>query len=73
MLSNVRELNDEVEPITGLCFAPAESLPAGDVVLAQKIALETDELGALAIAKRFSSTSYPQVNYGWRRTRYGAS
>jgi hypothetical protein len=29
-------------------------LVPGDVMLAQKIALETDELAALAVAKRFS-------------------
>jgi hypothetical protein len=34
-----------------LCFAPKEQLVPGDVMLAQKIALETDEWGALAVAK----------------------
>jgi len=34
----------------GLCFAPVGSLVQGDVMLAQKIALETDEQSALAIA-----------------------
>ncbi|HET6207411.1 MAG TPA: hypothetical protein VFD98_11420, partial [Terracidiphilus sp.] len=32
------------------CFAPEGSLATGDVMLAQKIALETSELTALAIA-----------------------
>ena len=38
----------------GWCFVPNIYLVAGDVMLAQKIALETDELGALAVAKEFS-------------------
>jgi len=67
ILSNIRQLNTEGKPIAGLCFIPAESLPAGDVVLAQKIALETDERGALAVAKRFSSTSCPTSGHSWRR------
>ena len=37
----------------GRCFAPTGYLVAGDVMLAQKIALETDERGALAVANRF--------------------
>jgi hypothetical protein len=32
---------------------PTGNLVAGDVVLAQKIALETNETGALAVANRF--------------------
>ena len=34
-------------------FVPEGNLVPGDVMLAQKIALETDEQGALAIAKQF--------------------
>jgi len=37
----------------GRCFMPAGNLVAGDVMLAQKIALETNECGALAVAKGF--------------------
>lgn len=40
-------------PIVGRCFVPIGYLAAGDVMLAQKIALETDELGALAVANSF--------------------
>jgi hypothetical protein len=40
-------------PRVGLCFAPKGYLVAGDVMLAQKIALETDERGALAVANKF--------------------
>jgi hypothetical protein len=41
-------------PVTGWCFVPRGPLVAGDVMLAQKIALETDESGALAVAKNFT-------------------
>jgi len=37
----------------GLCFVPMGHLVPGDVMLAQKIALETNEVGALAVANRF--------------------
>ena len=37
----------------GRCFMPVGNLVAGDVMLAQKIALETNECGALAVAKGF--------------------
>jgi hypothetical protein len=34
------------------CFVPEGNLVAGDVMLAQKIALETNERAALAVAYR---------------------
>jgi hypothetical protein len=40
----------------GLCFAPVGPLVKGDVMLAQKIALETDEQSALAAANRVALT-----------------
>jgi hypothetical protein len=50
---NVYELDDVGRPRAGWCFVPSDNLVAGDVMLAQKIALETDERGALAVAKNF--------------------
>ena len=44
------------------CFGPEGHLPLGDVMLAQKLALETDEQAALAIANRNSGT-YPGSNW----------
>ena len=38
----------------GRCFMPVGNLVAGDVMLAQKIALETNECSALAVAKGFA-------------------
>ena len=52
--TNVHEIDDAGGPIIGWCFVPSEPLVAGDVMLAQKIALETNERGALAVANRFT-------------------
>jgi hypothetical protein len=52
--SNIVELDDNGHPIFGWCFIPRDTLVSGDVMLAQKIALETDELGALKIARNFA-------------------
>ena len=50
---NIRELDGAGCPCVGWCFAPKGYLVAGDVMLAQKIALETDERGALNVAHKF--------------------
>jgi hypothetical protein len=50
---NVYELDKKARPIRGWCFAPEGFLPAGDVMLAQKIALETDEEEAMEAAMPF--------------------
>jgi len=50
---NVYELDKKGRPFRGWCFAPKGFLPAGDVMLAQKIALETDEEGAMKVALPF--------------------
>jgi hypothetical protein len=52
---NVTQLDRSGKPICGWCFLPDGNLAAGDVMLAQKVALETDERGALAVANRFST------------------
>lgn len=54
MRTNVYELDDAGRPATGWCFAPKDDLVASDVMLAQKIALETDEKGALSVANNFT-------------------
>jgi hypothetical protein len=51
--TNVHEIDDTGRPIMGWCFVPSGHLVAGDVMLAQKGALETGELTALAVANRF--------------------
>ena len=50
--TNVHEIGDDDLPSVGWCFMPVGSLVAGDVMLTQKIALETYEYGALAVANR---------------------
>lgn len=62
-MSNVLELDEKMEPKVGWCFLPERAVAAGDVMLAQKIALETDEAAVLAIAHRFSPRvpSLPRV------------
>ena len=51
--ANVHELDDDGRPLIGCCFVPIGYLVPGDVMLAQKIALETNERAALAVANRF--------------------
>lgn len=51
--ANVYELDAAGRPRAGWCFVPKDYLVAGDVMLAQKIALETDERGTLAVANNF--------------------
>ena len=54
---NVVEIDEAGRVRAGWCFIPKACLVAGDVMLAQKIALETDERAALAIAKNFMPNS----------------
>ena len=50
---NVCEIDERGRRQQGLCFMPIGSLPSGDVMLAQKIALETCENEVRAVANRF--------------------
>ncbi|AWM02745.1 hypothetical protein [Bradyrhizobium amphicarpaeae] len=50
--ANIRELDRNGKEGIGWCFAPTGALVPGDVMLAQKIALETAEASTLAIANR---------------------
>lgn len=50
--ANIRELDRDGNEGTGWCFAPVGALVPGDVMLAQKIALETSETATLALANR---------------------
>ena len=63
---NVFEVDDAGWLKVGLCFMPSGELVAADVMLAQKIALETDEIGALAVAHRF----VPLASRVRRRSRF---
>jgi hypothetical protein len=50
---NVHQLDDKSAEVCGLCFLPQGGLVAGDVMLAQKVALETNEREALRVANVF--------------------
>jgi len=52
---NVEELDSEGKCVRKLCFHPRGPLVAGDVMLAQKIALELYELEALYVANVYPS------------------
>jgi hypothetical protein len=54
--ANIQELGPDDMPRTGWCFIPMGYLARGDVMLAQKIALETSECEALVVANQFPST-----------------
>jgi hypothetical protein len=61
-IMNIDELDSEGSRVAVWCFGPMGNLPLGDNMLAQKIALETDEQAALAVANR----GWPEL----RRGRY---
>jgi len=56
--ANVCEMGENGRPNIGLCFLPAGDLPIGDVMLAQKIALEASEGSALAVARKFTPSNF---------------
>ena len=63
---NIDELNERGVRMAVWCFGPEGHLPVGDVMLAQKIALETDEHAALAVANRsLQGASASSVRTGW--------
>jgi hypothetical protein len=51
-LMNVHELDEDGHAVARWCFTPTGNLAPGDVLLAQKIALETMEREALKVANR---------------------
>ena len=64
VVTNVHEMDGAGHSKVGWCFAPVGHLVAGDVMLAQKIALETNEAGALAAANAFLPRETPS-NMSW--------
>jgi hypothetical protein len=64
VVTNVHEMDAAGHSKVGWCFAPVGHLVAGDVMLAQKIALETNESGALAAANAFLPRETPS-NMSW--------
>jgi len=52
-VTNVHQIDEAGQPVRGWCFVPSGGLVAGDTMLVQKIALETNEQSTLAVANRF--------------------
>jgi hypothetical protein len=52
---NIHELDTDGDTVAQWCFAPEGKLATGDVLLAQKIALETMEQQVLALANTQAS------------------
>jgi hypothetical protein len=57
-VTNVYEIDDAGRPKVAWCFLPAGQLVAADIMLAQKIALETNEHNALKVANGFPPRLY---------------
>jgi len=51
-IGNIIELDERGGMVATLCFLPEGDLASGDIMLAQKIALEADELAAVRVANR---------------------
>jgi hypothetical protein len=58
---NIDQLDDRGRPRICYCLAMLDPLVPGDVMLAQKIALETEELAVLAVANRFTPKARPSM------------
>jgi len=56
-VTNVQELGADGVCVQVLCFSPRGHLPLGDVLLAQKVALELFESDALAVACRWPASA----------------
>jgi hypothetical protein len=65
--ANIEQLDARGEPVCRWCFVPEGGLVAGDVMLAQKIALETYESGALGVANRLTVMGNPRSTIGSNR------
>jgi hypothetical protein len=55
-VTNVQEVGTDGACVQVLCFSPRGHLPLGDVLLAQKVALEVFEGDALAVACRWPAS-----------------
>jgi len=53
-VTNVCEVDENGRLTMGVCFLPMGDLPIGDVMLSQKIALESSESHALGVARKFA-------------------
>ena len=63
-MTNVHEVDAAGRPKVGWCFMPVGHLVAGDIMLAQKIALETNEFGTTAVASSLPPKNAVSTLYG---------
>lgn len=70
--ANVEQLDIAGQPVCAWCFLPEGDLVAGDVMLAQKIALETDESHALSVAIKYAALRYRPAAWAltWNRVAH---
>ena len=57
-LMNIEQLDQNNRRVQLLCFTPRGRLPVGDIMLAQKIALELFETDVLRVANRSPAWDY---------------
>jgi hypothetical protein len=55
---NIEQLDESGRRVCGWCFLPKVRLAAGDIMLAQKVALELYELEALQVAHKIAATHH---------------
>ena len=70
-MSNVCEIKKRPPKDLGVCFGAVGELPIGDVMLAQKIALESCKSSALLVAGKFKPnrfSKFPAPPLRGRRT-----
>jgi hypothetical protein len=65
--ANMEQLDAHGQQVCRWCFGPEGGLVAGDVMLAQKIALETYESGALVVANRLTVMGNSRSTIGSNR------
>ncbi len=58
---NVEQLDNKGRPLRLLCFMPEGDLVAGDMMLAQKLALELFESDALKVANKLSPADFTSL------------
>ena len=61
---NVEQLNQKGQRLRLLCFMPKGGVPVGDIMLAQKIALELFETDAIRVANRSTIWDYMDARGG---------
>jgi hypothetical protein len=62
--ANVEQLDIFGQTVCAWCFVPEGNLVPGDVMLAQKIALETDERAAIDVAVKYAILRVRRVTRG---------